>query len=294
MKRKILILYFLMLCVLLAGCQCKHEWVDADCVTPRTCSLCQQTEGEVLGHSWSEATCEEPKTCVLCHETEGEALGHTLEYSITTTDIITCDRTIRNLCTVCNEILETEPEKLTTLSEDGMFIFSPEQFMQRFEYCAKQTFPDFHYEITTSEIESMNQLLCVTAYLDNTDSESYCILFFNSNSIQLSQEDFQTPGLWCVCLGKSTFIDTNSTHSPIPGDLAKAFYLACDPLFSDSDYGLHQATYLASYLNWVDFGESPGYIETNALLYEFGHAISKSNDQYIDIEVINVYAANWL
>ena len=29
-------------------------------------------------HEWKEATCTEPKTCSLCHETEGVALGHVL------------------------------------------------------------------------------------------------------------------------------------------------------------------------------------------------------------------------
>ena len=62
--------------LLLAGCGCQHEWVEADCVTAKTCSLCQKVEGEALGHSWVEASCEAPKTCSVCGETQGEALGH--------------------------------------------------------------------------------------------------------------------------------------------------------------------------------------------------------------------------
>ncbi|MBQ7358043.1 MAG: phosphodiester glycosidase family protein [Clostridia bacterium] len=54
-----------------------HSWVAADCDTPKTCSVCQATEGEALGHKWTDATCTTPKTCSVCNATEGEALGHT-------------------------------------------------------------------------------------------------------------------------------------------------------------------------------------------------------------------------
>jgi DNA-directed RNA polymerase subunit RPC12/RpoP len=30
--------------------RCEHEWLDATCTTPKTCSLCGKTEGEALGH----------------------------------------------------------------------------------------------------------------------------------------------------------------------------------------------------------------------------------------------------
>jgi len=57
---------------------CVHNWVDADCDTPKTCSVCGETEGEALGHDWVYATCTEPDTCNRCGETQGEALGHHL------------------------------------------------------------------------------------------------------------------------------------------------------------------------------------------------------------------------
>ena len=58
---------------------CEHDWSDATCTAPKTCSICGETEGEALGHSWNNATCTEPKTCSVCGETEGEALGHNYE-----------------------------------------------------------------------------------------------------------------------------------------------------------------------------------------------------------------------
>lgn len=78
MKRMFAILAVTLACLLvLAGCGCEHEWADANCVTPKTCNLCQETEGEALGHTWVDADCVNPKTCSVCAETEGEALGHT-------------------------------------------------------------------------------------------------------------------------------------------------------------------------------------------------------------------------
>lgn len=62
-----------------SACGCKHEWQDATCTKPKTCSLCDATEGEALGHVFEEATCTVPKICRVCGETIGEALGHNYE-----------------------------------------------------------------------------------------------------------------------------------------------------------------------------------------------------------------------
>ena len=78
MKRRILMTALVLVMVLvLCACGCKHEtWNDADCVNPKTCAECGETEGAPLGHTWQAATCEAPKTCDSCAATEGEALGH--------------------------------------------------------------------------------------------------------------------------------------------------------------------------------------------------------------------------
>ena len=77
MKRKISLLTLIAVCLLVfSGCQCSHEWAEADCLTPQTCEKCGETEGEALGHAWAEATCTAPKTCTACGLTEGEALEH--------------------------------------------------------------------------------------------------------------------------------------------------------------------------------------------------------------------------
>ena len=55
---------------------CAHTWTDATCSTPKTCSLCNATEGDALGHTWVDATCKAPKTCSVCEITEGSASDH--------------------------------------------------------------------------------------------------------------------------------------------------------------------------------------------------------------------------
>jgi len=69
----------LVMLLVLAGCGCEHDWLEANCTTPKTCSLCEATEGTPLGHSWLAASCDMPKHCENCDATEGEALGHTWE-----------------------------------------------------------------------------------------------------------------------------------------------------------------------------------------------------------------------
>ncbi len=69
-----------------------HTWQDADCTTPKTCSVCGATEGEELGHSFTDyksngdATCTADGTktakCDRCTVTStvtdtGSAKGHT-------------------------------------------------------------------------------------------------------------------------------------------------------------------------------------------------------------------------
>jgi len=76
MKKSTAIVLLALCLLLLTGCSCKHEWQEASCTVPKTCSLCQETEGEPLGHSWQEATCETAKVCSTCALVEGTPLGH--------------------------------------------------------------------------------------------------------------------------------------------------------------------------------------------------------------------------
>lgn len=52
--------------------ECVHAWIPADCKTPKTCSKCGESIGEISGHVWSDANYNEPQKCTVCGETEGE------------------------------------------------------------------------------------------------------------------------------------------------------------------------------------------------------------------------------
>jgi len=70
------VLFCLIITLILPGCECKHIWVEADCITPKTCSACKITEGDAKGHNWKDADCVTPQTCSDCKTTEGRAKGH--------------------------------------------------------------------------------------------------------------------------------------------------------------------------------------------------------------------------
>ena len=74
---------------------CTHNWVEATCTEPKTCSVCGETEGDALGHTWNDATCTVSKTCSVCGETEGNALGHTWNDATCTTP---------QTCSICGVI----------------------------------------------------------------------------------------------------------------------------------------------------------------------------------------------
>lgn len=135
MKKLRMMTLLLMMCLLLASCCISHEWADAACTTPKTCTKCGETEGEALGHDWVDATCTTPKTCSVCGEIEGEALGHTYETVDNGIDFITATQTIRTECTVCGDVSDELTQEHYTFvdSETKKFLFTGEEFAARMQ-----------------------------------------------------------------------------------------------------------------------------------------------------------------
>ena len=53
-----------------------HNFAAATCTAPKTCTVCNATEGAAKGHTFSAATCSAPKKCSTCGLTEGTVIDH--------------------------------------------------------------------------------------------------------------------------------------------------------------------------------------------------------------------------
>ena len=89
-----------------------HQWKDATCTTLKTCTVCKETEGEMLPHNWEDATCITAKTCKTCKTTEGEPLGHT-----PAEDDGNCVTDV--LCTVCGAVTTPAKSEHIAHADDG-------------------------------------------------------------------------------------------------------------------------------------------------------------------------------
>ena len=82
----------------LAGCDgiCSHQWSQATCTLPKTCSLCNKTEGKALGHTPNadDGDCTTAITCAVCGDVAIAAKEHT-------GGTATCNRKAH--CSVCNQ-----------------------------------------------------------------------------------------------------------------------------------------------------------------------------------------------
>ena len=132
MKRIFALIMAAVLMLILASCSsCKHSWQEADCTTPKTCTLCGETRGTALGHSWMDATCTAPKTCSVCRATEGEPLEHNF---------------VDHVCTYCGYT-----EK--TLSTFGFYDLDIEN-----KFVMIKSYESYHYHISNG-YEETNKIM---------------------------------------------------------------------------------------------------------------------------------------
>ena len=143
MKKKLIYgLTCISISILLTGCHMKHEWVEATCTEPRTCSIGGETQGEALGHEWVEATCTQPKTCSVCGETEGDALGH--EWVEATYDA-------PKTCSLCG-LTEGEPLPQPYADANGLEFFQGTSFITKGTRYDKNM-PEESYETIDAEVD---------------------------------------------------------------------------------------------------------------------------------------------
>lgn len=215
MKRVSIVLLGILLCVLLAGCKCEHEWAEATCTEPKTCTKCKETEGKPLGHNWKAATCEEPETCTRCGETRGNAKGHTWkdatctepktctvcgktegevlghkegDWEVAETDVVSATKVLKKYCTVCGEEVDRKTQDLDSLHNDGKFLFTPKEFVERFNNELSSIDQSSLIAVSGS---SAGHFACAILNTDSSDTSNTGFLLFvdDEATISKSQEN---------------------------------------------------------------------------------------------------------
>lgn len=303
MKKTILALLCLTLALLLCSCCLSHEWADATCETPKTCTKCGETEGEALGHTWQDADCVTPKTCSVCQETKGEALGHTWqdatcdtaktcsvcqqtegeplnheagEWVQISTDPVTATISQEQPCALCGTILETDTVAMETMVVDGLFLLTPQEFMDRFSAIAQENGAAFQYEFTDPGTGLQAFLQC--------GEYVALVQFFRNDASALAFTETDVAEVWCFNL---TFVDDSYAT------LRQCFIMACDPALDPSGASWADTELLATYLDYINAGEIMGYYEKNGLLYEIAFLPASMLGTDYGLDMLNIYASDF-
>lgn len=269
MKKRVLALVCLAAMVsALSGCGCAHQWEEATCLAPKTCILCNATEGEALGHRWQEATCTAPQACSLCHATQGEALEHTEgDWEITETDPVKAIIYSEKRCTTCDVLLDKKNEELEQLHQDGWFLLSGNQFVQRLNdqlaNCGRS-------DLKAVAADASNQFICWL--YEDTHLVGYIQLYISKSEVIQPNHGDDTPFL--LTLG---FISGSNTSTFVP-----ALLMALDPTFKTQDSAL---------LTSIDIVNNPGQLyEKNGISYMVTGFSYGGNEQglYYDSGIVMV------
>lgn len=143
-KKTVCLVLAMILMALMAGCSCQHEWQDATCTAPKTCSKCGETEGEVLAHvqgEWeiaTDATYSNPGVKKAC-------------------------------CTLCGQVL-AEESFIKERIENGLFVFSKQELMDMLEEALAEYSSDF-------SVSEDSTLIAVADYV----KVDYLLYFFENN-----------------------------------------------------------------------------------------------------------------
>lgn len=98
--------------------------IQVECDVPE-CVVCDPVTAEGFAmleapceHQWKEASCTEPKTCTVCHETQGEPLGHAWDEWTTTKKPTTKESGLEErICSRCKEKETREIPRLNVIGK---------------------------------------------------------------------------------------------------------------------------------------------------------------------------------
>lgn len=175
--------------------RCHHQWSDATCVSPQTCQLCAQTQGEPLGHS--------PGEWELTHES---LVDNTIVRSL--------------FCTICGELLDDQTETISSYVVNGWFYFNDDLFLERFLSILEEN--------SGQKFTAVRNGKDYDIYLD---SDEYATLIFEENS--LSHDSATLPEKTdrrIDTVRLSCYLEDEETHARINNVLLTSFCLALDSM----------------------------------------------------------------
>lgn len=270
----------LLLSAVLSGCQCKHEWKDAACETPKSCTICGETEGEALGHKWTDATCTESSHCSICGKPQGEALGHDWTeatctsgkkckrcdvmggepaghtpgtWEMTDIDPVTAIADFQQKCANCGAVLAEEERASQILYNNGQFIFTPAEFSQRFANLVVTN--QLPFEIGHSNPNYAKELFACYIAKDN---ERIAMMYLSDDLGNLIYSGQQTE----TGISNIMMIMSNTDFETFKQE-CKLLMVACDPSF-DTFEALENA-----FGNFWDTVRDDKLYHLNGLTYEF-------------------------
>lgn len=178
-------------------------------------------------HEWSEATCTEPKTCTRCGQTDGAPLGHSLGAWVETVDILHASRHLERSCTVCGTVLNADDQAMTSFVEDGSFAFTPEQLWERLVPFLQDTAPDAE-KLTLSgpaDDAAQDDLLLYSVFYDSTEIATFYCYDRTDHIIKVSGKSDEP--VWSV----SFCVPLNWSDSFAAAlNMFDSMIAACDPL----------------------------------------------------------------
>lgn len=194
-----------------------HSWQEASCTEPKACTRCGQTEGEPLGHTWQEAACTEPKTCTLCGKTEGEPLGHSFSWN--TVEQASCSKAgvEEGICSVCGKTEHREIEKIPH-TPDGDWVITKEAVGAakgiRVRYCSVcgEVAEEETYQLSPEEQAAAFKETCKTYTYDeiarNPDNYKLQAAKFRGKVIQVIEDGNDVTMRLNITKGRYTWSDT--------------------------------------------------------------------------------------
>ena len=151
-------------------CSGEHAWKDADCVTAKTCAVCNKTEGDPLGHDTNGApTCEDDEYCSRCDTVINASIGH----SVKILDAVepTCDTvgyTQGSCCANCGEVYVAQIEIPALGHTPGEPVIADYQGGVRYPTCTLDATNDYVTYCTVCE-EQLSVDSIVTPALGHTE-----------------------------------------------------------------------------------------------------------------------------